>query len=78
MVVGDRHILVGFESGCIAMVVSDRHILVGLGRFCLWVNCTAILVSINQPLRIYVNAIGLQTDIERQITTPESVGAGLC
>jgi hypothetical protein len=40
-----------------AMIVDDRYILVRLGRFCLWVNGTAILVSINQPLRICVNAI---------------------
>jgi hypothetical protein len=29
----------------------------GVGGFCLWVNCTGILVSINQPLRICVKAI---------------------
>jgi TM2 domain-containing membrane protein YozV len=55
--------------------------LVGVGRFCLGVNCTGILVSINQPLRIYVKAIGWGINlsiIDRQITPPESVGAGLC
>jgi hypothetical protein len=31
-----------------------ERLLVGLGRFCLEVNCTAIVVSINLPLRICV------------------------
>jgi hypothetical protein len=39
------------------MIVGDRYRLVWLGRFCRSVNCTGILVSINQPLRICVKAI---------------------
>jgi hypothetical protein len=34
-----------------AMDVDDRYILVRLGRFCLRVNGTAIVVSINLPLQ---------------------------
>jgi hypothetical protein len=57
-----QRLILFYKYPCRDGIANYRHILVRLGRLCLWVNCTAMLVSINQPLQTCVDLGNIRTN----------------